>query len=1356
LVLQYAPRLLVSFLTERLDSESACARFSAVVLFVDLVESTAMTDEFVQGGGDGAERLASRLNEYFGRVVDIVSAHGGDTVRIDGDAIIAVWQIDPGHERLLESALDAAAAALALQRESHMWQPFGVPLRHRLTLVYGLLSLIVCSECSGRRFFLVDGPPIRQLSNAELRGEPNQVVVSAEMAAIVGRYVLSRTAGCGSTELLQLGCERDTSKPPLPALAEDEAFVSERVRRFVLPVILARLDDGQAAWIAEFRKLTAVYVRLASLHPGLEGVSSRVETAVRIVEAIVNPLRIPITNVLANEKGLVIQVACGVPPYAQENGPALAIQASLRIHHELKAHGFAPALGVTTGDAFCGDVGGAARREYLSTGAVMNYAARLMQHADDEILCDGETARAAAGSADFSDWKRIHVKGRAEGLLVHRVRATGRSSVSVGAGIGAIFGREEELQGVQTRLKGLASGKGGVIAVAAEAGGGKSHLLRHVVREARRCGYLTVVASASLVEQTTAYFALRPLLGQLLRRDDDADEPSLETMRSVAIERLRDERYRTRLALLEDILPLDFPDKDLAPEIKGQARVTGIADLITELLARRAVDAPVVSCVDDLQWIDASSVQILTALVRRVPSMLAVVATRPVDAANPPVASSLLDLARPILHLPRLSHEAIEELVCDRLGVATASASLVDFIHARSEGLPFFAEQLLYALRDRGIFAMPGGAGRVNVGDLSKLAVPGSMRDLVVSRVDLLPTARQLTIKVASVVGREFDAEMLAEVHPLSSSRTSLSEALGRLIEEGFLVSNGSATRPGYAFRHGIIQEVVYELLPYSQRRPLHRTIAQRLEARHAATLSPHYAVLADHWERAADGERAIYFRIEAAGIAAERNAHQDALDHLGRIDALVRRFSTALPAHSLKRCTRIRADSHQELTHFAQANGHYQELASLEQIPVPRARTRLVARVLVEAAAQVLRRAGLVRRLSSGEEGERDSLAAHIYMRFAEHSYFTNDMLGLAHGTLASLNRAERAGAIAEIVNASGGLALGLAAFGRSRWADFYRDRSIQLAATAGSPSAQGFAELLACVQAFHVGDWERMHLHSGRGAVIWRQLGDRYRYQCCLVLDIYRMLATGQIKGADDALAGFGEQAESIDSVQVRAWALAAYAMVDLFLGRPPLLAVGRIAAATAGGELNPAERLLCDGVGASALFEANDYEGALRAAESGLALLEQGSPTMAGALLFSVPSIAEVLLVLSERAGSVGRTRRELMDMSRVACKAAQRFAARNRICRPRASLLRGHLAADLGRRRDRERLYLAALAESERLSLPLEQAMSHFALAELEGPVTARDRHRLQANEILQRFGVVMASWRRLPASAAVKH
>ena len=1330
---KYAPDLLVTHLADRPgDGRASCTRFTGVVLFVDIVESTALTDEFARRGGDGAERLATILNTYFGRVIDLAAAYGGDTFRIDGDASVLLWHASDDVHAPLRAA---AAAALALRNST------GDGLRHRIALVTGAIDFIVVTEANGRGHYILDGAPIRQLGDPSLRGLPGQVIVSREARDALGSDAEIVPAACGAFELTGLPGAAASPMPSPRTDAAADASLDRLLRSFVPKVLVDRTDAGQSEWIAEFRKLTAVYVNLRGIGPG--EVAARVEAAVRRIAAVANPLGIPITNIVANEKGLIVQIACGLPPYAQEHSAVLAVRAALAIRQTLGEIAIPAAIGISTGEAFCGDVGSQSRRDYLSTGLVMAYAARLMQAATDAIVCDEATAQAAMGHAEFSSPREAVVKGRAQPLRVRTLCELTPERLGFAGTPGAVFGRDEELRIVRERLARLAEGRGGILAIEAEAGAGKTHLLAHAMQAAHGLGYPTAMAVTSEIEETTPYFALRALLPELVRADADPPRIAVDRLRDRIATLVTDPRLAPRLALLEDILPFDFADKGLAPEIKGQARQTGIEEILTHVLDSRS---PVVLVVDDAQWLDASSARVLGSLVRRVPRALAIVASRPLDASTSSHVGSLLAAAAPMLRLARLPAAAIEAIVKERLGLREVARPLVDFIQNRSEGLPFFAEQLLFSLRDHGLLAIQGGRCALE-GDLPEMAAPDSLRELIVSRIDRLPPERQLAIKVASVVGRVFDVEAVREAYPLEGGGASLEDTFGRLVDAGLLSRHGEPTGPAFAFRHGIIQGVTYDLLPYGQRRPLHRKVALHLEAKHKEALAPHYVTLADHWERAAEADRAIPFRIGAAEMAAQRYANDDALNHLDRVERLAAQFGVRLARSDLAHCTRIRADACQELTRFAEAHGHYRKLAALKGIGVPRTRAATILDVGFESAVQALRRAGVMRTLSEGENKTRDGLAAHIYMRIAEHAYFTNDTLRLAHGTLASLNYAERANALPEIVIASGGLALGLAALGLLGWARYYRERSIALAIDAGSPSAQGFAELLACVQSFHTGDWEGMSVHGARGASIWKDLGDRYRHQACLVLAAYRMMATGHYGQADRALSAFGDDCDAIESVQVRAWALAARAHVDLVLGRPPAAAIGRLATASAGGNLNPAESLLCNGIAAAAHLEAGDRKAALEAAEAGLDNITQGSPAMAGALLFSVPCIAEVLLVLAQQPEGLSRTRDELLDLSKAACRAAQRFAARNRICRPRASLLRGHLAASRGRSHRREGHYADALANAKRMGLPLEQAMSHLALAAMDVPPAARDAHRREAGEILQRLGVAWAPWQR---------
>jgi hypothetical protein len=1348
----YVPRCLIAQISaEARGTPAASEEFDGLVLFVDIVDSTGVTEKFARTGPEGAERLALILDTYFGGVMRLIDAYGGDTVRVDGDAVIALWRPQQPGDELSTLALRAAAAAEAVRDAYQHWRAEeSFHLRHRLALLFGRLQIMLIPDGGGRRYFVLCGEPINRLGHPSLRGDADQILLGDEVARLLEHTAVLKPTPSGSMALLALNLQGKAnptvSDPDPPSIRDDQ--ISQHLLRSLLPqVVVARSDYGRSDWLSEFRMLTAVYISLHGLDATASEVCARLESAVQAIRSTVHPLGAVIYNLAAGDKGFIVVVGFGLPPYAQERSASRALEAARRIPPALAAIHIGCSIGIATGLAFCGDIGNERRREYLTTGAVMVHATRLMQLADGSVLCDGATAHAAGNPVFLSDPELMHIKGRADPLPVHRFREAAPSFQSAVPRMGsAVFGRPDETRIFEELLSNLAAthANAGVAVIEAEAGAGKSHLLTWVAHRAATFGCNVLKAATSAIEKDTAYYAFREIVPQLLGADE-VHAAQVQTLRARLQEILQGSDLRSKAALLEDILPLDFADKGLAPDIAGPARLAGIEALMTHLLEHRAADAPIVILIDDLHWIDGSSAVLLARLIERRLPLLAVLATRPPDAEVAQAVRDLLEAAQLRVRLPRLGPDAINQVVAERLGVAEIPQQLADFFYERSEGLPFFAEQLAFALRDSRILTVEEGRCHLTVDDRSEVTTPITLRDLIVSRIDRLLPNDQVTVKVASAIGRVFDTEMLERIHPALEAKASLRRSLAQLSAAGILSPVEGTEHETFTFRHVIIQGVTYDLLTYSQRRPLHRQIAQFLEERHRDVLSNHYAVLAEHWERAEEAQNAVTYRIGAADVASRRYANEDALRHVDRVERLAARFQIDLSRHTVAECARIRADALQELTRFSEANESYRKLAALHGIRMPGAPAALIAGLAVETASQALRRAGLVRTLASGAGKERDTLAAHIYMRCGEYAYFSNDTLVLAYSTLASLNRAERAQSLPEIVNASGGLALGLSAMGLDGWARFYRDRSIQLAATAGSQSSQGFAELLACVQSFHTADWPGMTLHGERGAEIWERLGDRYRHQCCLVLQAYCLVATGRYHEAESILLQFGEYGEEIESTQVRAWALAARAYLDVILARSPQSALTRLRRASAGDKLHRAEQLLCDGIAAAAHLQAQDLHSALAAAESCLDSMVRSSPAMAGALLLAVPCVAETLLVLAGQAGALGRSPDSLQTQAKSACDAARKFAANNRICRPRAALLLARLAVTKGGLSRPEAYCRKGLREARQLGLPLEHAISHLALGQVARTAGDRTIHKRRAEELFSQLGADSSFW-----------
>jgi len=1313
------------------DQTSWREAFPAIVLLVDIAGSSPLTERFEAEGPHGAERLNTVLDRYFGEVFDIVAAHGGDVVQVEGDAVLAVWRDD----RADEPAGQAARAAVAL-REAFDGRPlvFDVVLRHRIALAAGPITAIGFQNQGERGFLLVTGAPVHDLAQLSHAGDPGEIVMTEAVAERVGTVATTLKNGNAFRRLVSL---RDAMPVTTSQRPSREEQVDARAHRYVPRVVMERAAAFEAGWMAEFRMLSVVYTHLGGLDLEAEDFAGRIRHAIDTLQAAIDPLRAGVFELAVGDKGVIVLVAFGLPGQARENDAARAIEAARRIHDRLREQDVPSSIGVSTGRAFCGDVGSRTRRHFLVNGPLMHRGARLMQGAAEGILVDDATVRAAASASQFrfTAPEPIVVKGMRQPLMAHRFDSGPDAGAAQPRGPKWLHGRDSEVHAFDRVLDELAQGHGAVVAIEAESGGGKSHLLRRVEMAARARGFNVILATASAFQTLEAYAACRSLVKRLLWQPGDPPEPPAELLQQRLLEALRGDPAEAKAALLEDILPLHFEDGGLAAQISGQARLAGLEDLLAVLMVRAAEEAPLVLAVDDLHWIDQPSAQLMLGLCRRLPQLLWVLASRPLDGNAAAHGVQLFELARPRLSLARLPMDSIQAIVADLLGVPEVARRLVEFIHRRCEGLPFHAVQLTLALLERGVLTVRDGKVRMVESDLESSVVPTNVRDLVVSRLDGLAPSHLMTAKVASVIGRSVSVEVVRAIYPLPVEDAGIDAMLKDLVTAAILEADPQS-EGAYVFHHAIIQEVTYDLLTLRQRQPLHRQLAAFIEQRHAGELEPHFAELAHHCELATAFDAAIRYRQLAATFAVERSANHDALNHVAHLQRVAAQARIALPAQQQAELARLQGDACHELSRFEEAHSWFNVCASLNEIAVPASRVAITSSLAVEVVRQVLHRSGLARQHKHVALRARDRLSAHIFTRRAERAYFRGDAIGILHDTLTSLNRAERAASVAEMVAGFGGLAIGFDTAGFQRVAAFYQRRSIELAEEAGTLHDQGFAHLLAAVYSFQAGHWPELDRHCDTGAAIYLRIGDRFRFQSCRVIQAYSDLLRGDYAKAEASLRSFGGEAEQVENVPVRAWVLCGLALLDMLSGRDPVEALRRIALVRNEG-LHRAERLLCDGIEAAAQLQAGNTVQALRAATTALDNMLESAPTM-GIALLSVAAVAEVHLALAQDPAQVQASLNSRMEPARVACRAATRFASKIAIFKPRERLLQGRLALAAGQASVAAAHWRKGISEAAAFSLPLEEALCHLALAGVATSPTQQGEHQQRGAAILDRL------------------
>ncbi|MBS0449757.1 MAG: AAA family ATPase [Proteobacteria bacterium] len=1309
--------------------------FDAAVLLVDIAGSSGLTERFAAQGPHGAERLSSVLDQYFGEVFDIVAAHGGDVVQVEGDAVLAIWREGAGPAG--EAHRAAAAAAIAL-RDAFDGRPlvFDVVLRHRIALATGAITAVTFQNPGDRGYHAVTGAPMRELASLAHAGDPGEIFMSERFAACLGSAAQTLDDGDSGQAFRCLVSLRGQVQPLQAIEPLDAEGLADR---YVAPVVGQRAQASEAGWMAEFRMITVVHTQLGGLDPAAPDATDGILRAIEAMRKAIEPLSAGVFELVVGDKGVIAVVACGLPGQARENDATRGLEAARRMQAALRGVGVASSIGVATGRAFCSDVGNRTRRHFLVTGPLMHRSARLMQNAGGSILVDDATVRAAAASAQFrfTEPQPLTVKGLHEPLLVHRFDDARPEVGSAQPRRPAwLHGRESEVQAFGQMLDALEQGRGGGVSIEAESGAGKSHLLRQFDAAAQARGFTLITMTTSSFQTHEAYAACRSLVRRLLWKPGDPPQPPSSLLRERLLGALRGDPAAAKAALMEDILPLQIEDDGLAAQIGGQARMAGLQDLLAVLLVRNAAHAPLVLALDDLHWIDEPSAQLMSGLFPRLPQLLWVLASRPLDAGAAPHAVKLFDAVRPRLSLARLPIDAIEAIASDLLGTRDVPRRLVEFVHRRCAGLPFHAVQLVLALLEKGVVAVRDGRIRLLESDLESNIVPTNVRDLVVSRLDGLPASHLMTAKVASVVGRSVSAEAVRAIHPLAVDEAALDAMLKDLAAAAILEPEAPSAGT-YVFHHAIIQEVTYDLLSLRQRQPLHRQLAEFIERRHAGELDPHFAALAHHWELAERFDAAIRYRQLAASFSLERSANHDALIHVGHIQRVAAQARIVLPAQQEAELARLQGDACHELSRFEEAHTWFNVCAALSQIRVPASRTAIGFSLVGEIWQQLAHRLGLARPSGDTQARARDQLSAHIFTRHAERAYFRGDALSMLHDALASLNRAERAQAVAETVGGLGGLAIGFGTAGFHRVAGFYRRRAISLAEREGTLHDQGFAHLLAAVFTFQAGHWADMDMHCDTGASIFERLGDRFRAQSCRVIQAFADLLRGDYAKASTRLRAYGEDAEQVENVPVRAWVLCGLALLDMQAGRDPARVLHRIALARSEA-LHRAERLLCDGIEAAAQLEAGNAGMALRAATTALENMLESAPTM-GIALLSVAAVAEVHLALAQGPAQAHASPRARLKPTRVACSAAGSYADKIVIFKARERLLRGHLALALGHSAKAAACWRQGIGHAARFALPFEEALCHLALAGVEASPHKRSEHLELGKAMMDKLG-----------------
>jgi predicted ATPase/class 3 adenylate cyclase len=605
-------------------------------------------------------------------------------------------------------------------------------------------------------------------------------------------------------------------------------------------------------------------------------------------------------------------------PIAHEDHPQRGLYAALRMQNEmgkysarLRRAGNPPIeirMGLNTGEVVVRSIRTSDQQtEYTPIGHSTSLASRMQTLAPTgSILVTEMTQKLVAGYFQLKPLGATRVKGVSEQIEVFEVLGIGplrtRLEISASRGLSKFVGRQPEIAQLRRALDLAKQGHGQLVAAVADAGVGKSRLF-HEFMQMSKDGCAVMQAYSVSYGKASPYFPVVELLKDYFDiEEDDGDRPRREkiTGKLLALDRALEDAIPFLFELLgvgdsdthghrrwEQTHAADqdrqrMQSKDALAQMDAQIRRRRTLDAIKRVILRESLNQPILLIFEDLHWIDSETQALLDLLADNIAAVRVLMMVNYRPEYNHHWANKTYYTR---LRLDPLGREFAGELLSALVGNEKELDQIKAIIAERTDGNPFFMEEMVRVLFDQGVLERELGRVRVK-NPLSSIRIPPTVKGILASRIDRLGRNDKELLETLAVIGRSFPMELIRRVTQRSDDE--LATQLENLQFGEFIYEIPAFPESEYTFKHALTQEVAYDSMLIERRRQIHERAAVAIEEIYESQPDDHLTDLAHHYLHSGNNGQAVRYLLRAARQARGRSAYGDALGYVNQAIALV------------------------------------------------------------------------------------------------------------------------------------------------------------------------------------------------------------------------------------------------------------------------------------------------------------------------------------------------------------------------------------------------------------------------------------------------------------------------------------